>query len=300
MRYKQTHPVSTKAGGPVRQRIEEWEEGAELALRDYNKKHGTDLELVRVLEGNVWATWTLGVGVDFTLIRGLWKHSNFVARWKKVGSSNKKHKKPLVFFAESYHDNREFKHTKLSLVEPSYYSGDKFVEGSNINHGYGCTCASCIWCPRPGFRAGFYPVKKACESIILSEQDATGFAEFAIQDYNEKHGINLKLERALECNRFECSGLLMDFTKKKTTWVHMNLVASVGPKEELHVLFAEFYLSDVADDEYVLATLALVDTSWDYCVSKRDGLCCRFCPDDIRHPMKGRFCLLEEDEPFGF
>ncbi|GER26681.1 UDP-XYL synthase 6, partial [Striga asiatica] len=125
-------------------------------------------------------------------------------------------------------------------------------------------------------------------------------AELALRDYNKKHGINLKLERALECNRFECSGLLMDFTKKKTTWVHMNLVASVGPKEELHVLFAEFYLSDVADDEYVLATLAPVDTSWEYCVSKRDGLCCRFCPDDIRHPMKGRFCLLEEDEPLGF
>ncbi|GER28819.1 relaxase/mobilization nuclease domain protein, partial [Striga asiatica] len=111
---------------PVRQRIEEWEEGAELALRDYNKKHGTDLELVRVLEGNVWCTWTLGVGVDFTLIRRLWKHSNFVARRKKVGSSNKKQKKPLVFFAESYHDIRELKHTKLSLVEPSYYSGELY------------------------------------------------------------------------------------------------------------------------------------------------------------------------------
>ncbi|GER26682.1 coproporphyrinogen III oxidase [Striga asiatica] len=257
--------------------IEEWEEGAELALSDYSKKHGTDLELVRILEGKVWGNGTIGVGVDFTIIRGLWKNSNFEARRKKADPSSKK---PLVFFAESYLDDR-----------------DKIVEGSNINHGYGCTCASCIWCPRPGFRAGFYPVKKACESIILSEQDATEFAEFAIQDYNEKHGINLKLERALECNSFECPGLLMDFTKKKTTWVHMNLVASVGPKEELHVLFAEFYLSDVADDEYVLATLAPVDTSEEYCVTKRDGLWCRFCPDDIRHPMKGRFCLLEEDEP---
>ncbi|GER26679.1 RING/U-box superfamily protein [Striga asiatica] len=297
MRCKQTCRVYTNANAAVILGIEEWEEGAELALSDYNKKHGTDLELVRVLEGKVWCMDTIGVGVDFTEIRRLWKHSNFVARRKKAGPTNKNQ---LLFFAESYREKSELKHTKLSLVEPSYYSGDKIVEGSNIIHGYGCTCASCIWCPRPGFRAGFYPVKKNCESIILSEQDATEFAEFAIQDYNEKHGINLKLERALECNSFECTGLLMDFTKKKTTWVHMNLVASVGPKEELHVLFAEFYLSDVADDEYVLATLAPVDASEEYCVTKRDGLWCRFCPDEIRHPMKGRFCVLEEDRELCF
>ncbi|GER26696.1 sequence-specific DNA binding transcription factors [Striga asiatica] len=128
------------------------------------------------------------------------------------------------------------------------------------------------------------PVSKKDDK--LSEQDAIEFAEFAIHDDNEKHGTNSKLEMALECNRFEGLGVLMDFTKKKTTWVHMNLVARVGPKEELLVLFAEFYLSD---DEYVLATLVLVNTSDRQPVSKKDELWCRLCPDGILHPVEGCF-----------
>ncbi|GER28818.1 RNA polymerase sigma factor [Striga asiatica] len=92
---------------------------------------------------------------------------------------------------------------------------------------------------------------------------------------------------ALECNKFERLGVLMDFiTKKKRTWVHMNLDARMGPKEELLVFFVEFYLSD---DEYVLAKLALVNTSDYQPVSKKDGLWCRFCPDGILHPMEGCF-----------
>ncbi|GER26688.1 mercaptopyruvate sulfurtransferase 1 [Striga asiatica] len=250
-----------------------WEEVAQLALRDYNKKHGTDLEFVRVLDDKVWDTFLAGTGVKFTIMRSLWKHINFEARQQNVGPHDKVQK--LVLFSESYSSNDELHHTKVSLVDPTYHGGE-----------YCSRCEFHVCCPNPGFRAGFYPLKRSCETIILSEQDATEFAEFAIQDYNEKHGTNLKLEMALECNKFEGLGVLMDFTKKKRTWVHMNLVARVGPKEELLVFFAEFYLSD---DEYVLATLALVNT-WDpQPVSKKDGLWCRFCLDGILHPMEGCF-----------
>ncbi|GER26680.1 cystatin/monellin superfamily protein [Striga asiatica] len=213
-----------------------WEEVAQLALRDYNKNHGTYLELVRVLDDKVWN--------NFLADAGVWKHINFEARRRNVGSNDNEALGNIVLVAHI---------TFVVRIQD------------------------------------FVLEKRSCETIILSEQDAIEFAEFAIHDYNEKHRTNLKLEMALEYNRFEGLGVLMGFTKKKTTWVHMNLVARVGPNEDYSFSLPSSIYQNVADYEYVLATLALVNTSKHRPVSKKDGLWCRFCPDGILHPMKGYF-----------
>ncbi|GER55243.1 concanavalin A-like lectin protein kinase family protein, partial [Striga asiatica] len=54
----------------------------------------------------------------------------------------------------------------------------------------------------------------------------------------------------------------MDFTEKRTHWVHLNFEARVGPKEEVLLFFAELYLDDGSDDKYVLATFSPAEATW--------------------------------------
>ncbi|KAL6506077.1 hypothetical protein OROHE_022606 [Orobanche hederae] len=214
---------------------------AEAALCDYNEKQGTELKYVRLLAGKERDFIGPGYKINFAERYSRWKHFNFVATRLNAGPNDK----PFHLFAEVYEHGKNYPFTTLSLVKPE----------EDIS--YGCQrCWTYISHPRHGFRAGF-DAKAATEHKILSQQDAVKFSEFALQDYNEKHGTDLKFERALKCNSFTCEGLLMDFSKKNTSWVHMNFVA-IGPKNSapkgniLH-LFAELYLED--DGKYVLAML---------------------------------------------
>ncbi|KAL6578771.1 hypothetical protein OROMI_008987 [Orobanche minor] len=222
-----------------------WEQIAESVLCDYNKKNGTELEFVSLLDGKGRDLYGPGYTINFGEQRRMWKHFNFVARRHNADPSDK----PFRLFAEVYQEHGDkYYLTALSLVKPT----DK---------AYGCRrCWSYINHPRHGFRAGFN-TKMACLPKMLPEQDAIYFAEFALKDYNEKNGTSLKFVRALQCNKFTCEGLLMDFNKKNTIWVHMNLEARVGPKEDILALFAEFYFGD--GDNLVLATLSPAEPSDD-------------------------------------
>ncbi|GER37259.1 cystatin/monellin superfamily protein [Striga asiatica] len=288
---KGSQPVAPEEEGEVMKCLT-GKEIAEFALCKYNNRHGTDLELVRVLDGKERFMAGPGCLLDFADGRALWRHLNIEARRRSVDPDDEN---SLLLFVESICSPTDtYDLSTLLLVAPT----DKFN---------GCQrCWSFISHPRFGFRAGFYPCNKylprrssRCQKIsvasdpkLLSEDDAVKLSQFALKDYNEKHGTNLKFERAFGCNSFTCAGRLMDFTEKSTRWVHVNFEAMVGEscRERIRLMFAELYLGN--DDKYVLATLLPAEPKehrektngcW------RDGYPdseCAICPNEIRHPWR--------------
>ncbi|CAA0833889.1 Histone H1.2, partial [Striga hermonthica] len=221
---------------------------ARSALQHYNNKHGTCLEFVRCLDEKVEELEGPGFGRCFIDIDDLWRHFNFEARRPDAGPNDE----PLLLFAEVRSSTEGFELTTLSLVGPT--------DGV-----YGCRhCLSSINHPRRGFRAGFDATVDSNPKLLPADA-AAKLAEFALQDYIAKQTkeISLKFERAIEGNGFTSTGVLMDFTEKRTHWVHLNFEARVDPKEdEVLLFFAELYLEDGSDDKYVLATLSPAEATW--------------------------------------
>ncbi|CAA0816791.1 Unknown protein, partial [Striga hermonthica] len=219
---------------------------AQSALQHYNTKHGTGLEFVRFLNG--MSMTGRGFARGFIERHYYWRHLNFEARRPDAGPKDE----PLLLFAEVYSGRKGWELSTLSLVGPT--------DGE-----YGCQrCLSYVNHPRRGFRAGFDATVDS-NPKLLSSETAAKLAEFALQDYIAKQTeeISLKFERAVEGNGFTSTGLMMDFTEKRTHWVHLNFEARVGPKEEEVLLFfAELYLEDGSDDKYVLATFSPAEATW--------------------------------------
>ncbi|GER37258.1 UDP-XYL synthase 5 [Striga asiatica] len=244
--------ITPEEGGQVMKYLT-GKEIAESALCEYNNKHGTDLEFVRVLDGKETLIIGPGCRLDFADGRRVWRHLNIEAKRCSAGPGDEK---PLLLFVESIRTRGRYHLSTLSLIAPT----DK------------CSVAS--------------------DPKLLSEDDAVKLSQFALKDYNEEHGTNLKFERAFGCNSFTCAGRLMDFTEKSTRWVHVNFEAMVGEScmERIRLMFAELYLGN--DDKYVLATLLPAEPKehrektngcW------RDGYPeseCAICPDEIRHPWR--------------
>ncbi|CAA0839372.1 Unknown protein, partial [Striga hermonthica] len=223
-------------------------QSAEIALSCYNQKHGTNLEYVRFLEYKEREFVGPGCLFNFDIQFTRWRHVNFEARPPNADPNDK----PLLLFAELYRKNGKYELTTLSQVNPSPND---------------CACQSCdrssVIHPLHGFRAGFV-ASEPSEPKLMSKEDAVKLAEFALKDYNDKHGTTLKIERILECNSFTSSGPLMDFTVKTKRWVHMNFEVRAGTMEDIIRLFAELYLSD-DNMTYVLASLSPTSPSEKRC-----------------------------------
>ncbi|GER32719.1 HXXXD-type acyl-transferase family protein [Striga asiatica] len=274
---------------------------AETALCEYNKKHGTDLELLRVLDGKELCFFGPGFSHDFAEGHCYWFHLNIEARLCSSGPDNTK---PLLLFVESKISPRTNLST-LSLVAPT----DKFelqlldllsvdIYASSLLNSMvsgaanGCQkCWSFISHPRYGFRAGF-DASTASDPKQLLEDDAVKLSQLALQDYNEQHGTNVKFEKAFGGNSFTGTGISMDFAEKSTRWVHVNFEARVGfgHREQLRRMFAELYYVE-NDDKYVIATLlpAEPEEKPDTIYPWTDGYPeseCAICPGEIRHPWR--------------
>ncbi|GER26504.1 histone H1 [Striga asiatica] len=261
---------------------------AQCALQHYNNKHGTCLEFVRCLAGNATDLEGSGFGRCFIEMHDFWRHLNFEARRPDAGPNDE----PLLLFAEVRSSIEGFELTTLSLVGPT--------DGE-----YGCPqCLSSINHPRRGFRAGFDATVDSNPKLLPADA-AAKLAEFALQDYIAKQTeeISLKFERAIEGNGFTSTGVLMDFTEKRTRWVHLNFEARVGPKEEVLLFFAELYLEDGSDDKYVLATLSPAEATWMQNWMQKEEVDidrgCPCCPKNIYHPWRN-FRYAFNDWPYPF
>ncbi|GER27702.1 microtubule-actin cross-linking factor 1 [Striga asiatica] len=263
------------------QRVEEEFHGySELALREYNRKHGTDLVLSKLLSYESHASFR-GFMLDFERTHSLWHHINLVAEREHPDASDK----PLILFAELYttyyNQIKDTVPTRLVFLKPE----------DNL---HGCGAYPCkIRIPFHQFRAGVIddcPVEAAWNmSTVLTrsmksagvckhnvdcygkltkrqKQENAAMAEFALKEYNQQHGTKLEFVRAWKCETFKSTGLVKDFREKETTWTHMNFVAKRPRRAELIeqgfdsyeevILFAEMYLEDGYG--YLLTTLSVL------------------------------------------
>ncbi|GER34613.1 cystatin/monellin superfamily protein [Striga asiatica] len=304
---KRSHPITPEEVGQVIKYLS-GKEIAESALCEYNNKHGTDLEFVRVLDGKETHIIGPGCRLDFAHVHCIWRHLNIEARRRSVGPGDEK---PLLLFVESIKTEGTYALSTMSLVAPTdkcnatlyHCAVESLFYSYLLCHVCGYICKHRL---QLYLRDALVPFssngcQKCCvasDPKLLSEDDAVKLSQFAVQDYNEKHGTKLKFERAFGCNSFTCAGRLMDLTEKSTRWVHVNFEAMVGEScmERIRLMFAELYLGN--DDKYVLATLLPAEPEEHR--EKTNGRWldgypeseCAICPNEIRHPWRAyRYCF---------
>ncbi|CAH9121566.1 unnamed protein product [Cuscuta epithymum] len=122
-------------------------------------------------------------------------------------------------------------------------------------------------------------------------------SEFALRDYNDKHGTDLVLCSILRYETFGARrGYTVGFERRFTHWTHINFYArriDADPSDKPLLLFAELYLGFDEDNKNVLARLSLVTP-----MGNESG--CSRCPSPIiqhpSHEFHGGFmqnCLLK-------